>query len=271
MAAALAAFYRRVPLVHVEAGLRTGNLQAPWPEELNRRIVTLAAAVHCAPTARAAQTLAAEGVPQARIHVTGNTVVDALLWTIEAERRNRAAWQAKYAYLGDQPLVLVTGHRRENFGAGLARLCQALARLAAQFPSTHFVYPVHLNPQVHGPVHKALSGLSNVHLARPAPYPEFVWLMDRSTLILTDSGGVQEEAPSLGKPVLVMRDATERPEAIESGAAELVGTSAEAIVKRVASLLRDARRREPPRANPFGDGHAAERIAQLLAERAWTA
>ncbi|MEX2113969.1 MAG: UDP-N-acetylglucosamine 2-epimerase (non-hydrolyzing) [Pirellulales bacterium] len=272
MAAALAAFYERVPVVHVEAGLRTGNLLAPWPEELNRRIVTLAAAVHCAPTQRAADALAAEGVSPAHIHVTGNTVVDALLSTVARERQNAARWQAKYAALGDARLVLITGHRRENFGGGLAWLCQAIGQLAAQFPNVQFIYPVHLNPNVLGPVRAALSGLPNVQLAPPAPYPEFVWLMDRATLILTDSGGIQEEAPSLGKPVLVMRDSTERPEALAGGLVELVGTRVELIVERASRLLSGLPQRErPPAANPYGDGHAAGRIVRLIAERAWTA
>ncbi len=273
LAAALAAFYRRVPLVHVEAGLRTGNLQAPWPEELNRRIATLAGGLHCAPTQRAAEALLAEGVAPRHIHVTGNTVIDALLWTAERERRDPTQWMSKYAYLADSRLVLITGHRRENFGPGLAHLCEAVARLAAEFGDVRFVYPVHLNPQVLEPVRRALSGLSNVHLTAPAPYPEFVWLMDRATLILTDSGGIQEEAPSLGKPVLVLRDSTERPEALASGAVELVGTDPARIVERARSLLSDplecARRRVP--LNPFGDGQAAGRIAQLIIDRAWTA
>ena len=273
MAAALAAFYAKVPVVHVEAGLRTGDLQAPWPEELNRRIATLAATVHCAPTERARQALLDEGVSPARIHVTGNTVVDSLLWTVARERQAAATWQARHAYLGEQPLVLITGHRRENFGPGLADLCAALARLAARFPDVQFVYPVHLNPQVHGPVHQALAGLTNLRLPDPAPYPEFVWLMDRATLILTDSGGIQEEAPTLGKPVLVLRETTERPEALASGAIELVGTDVERIVERVATLLEDPTERERRRSavNPYGDGHAAGRILDLIAARAWLA
>jgi UDP-N-acetylglucosamine 2-epimerase (non-hydrolysing) len=273
LAAALAAFYRRVPFVHVEAGLRTSNLQAPWPEELNRRIASLAGTLHCAPTQRAAEALLAEGVAPRHVHVTGNTVIDALLWTAERERGDPAQWISKYAYLADRRLVLITGHRRENFGPGLAHLCEAIAQLAAEFGDVQFVYPVHLNPQVLEPVRRALSGLSNVHLTAPAPYPEFVWLMDRSTLILTDSGGIQEEAPSLGKPVLVLRESTERPEALESGAVELVGTDPARIVDRARCLLGDpvecARRRVAE--NPFGDGHAAERIAQLIVDRAWTA
>jgi len=273
MAAALAAFYAKVPVVHVEAGLRTGDLQAPWPEELNRRIATLAAAVHCAPTERARQALLDEGVTPARIHVTGNTVVDALVWTVARERQAAATWQARHAYLGERPLVLITGHRRENFGPGLANLCAALARLAARFPDVQFVYPVHLNPQVQGPVHQALAGLTNLRLTDPAPYPEFVWLMDRATLILTDSGGIQEEAPTLGKPVLVLRETTERPEALASGAIELVGTDVERIVQRVATLLEDPAERQRRRSavNPYGDGHAAGRILDLIAARAWLA
>ena len=273
MAAALAAFYARVPVVHVEAGLRTGNLQAPWPEELNRRIVTLASAVHCAPTERARQALMDEGVAPERIRVTGNTVVDALEWTVARERQSTDTWQARHAYLGQQPLVLITGHRRENFGPGLANLCAALARLAARFPAVQFLYPVHLNPQVQGPVRQALNGLTNVRLADPAPYPEFVWLMDRATVILTDSGGIQEEAPTLGKPVLVLRDTTERPEALASGAIELVGTDVERIVDLVAALLDDPAECERRRAavNPYGDGHAAGRILDLIAARVWMA
>jgi UDP-N-acetylglucosamine 2-epimerase (non-hydrolysing) len=272
LAAALAAFYERVPLVHIEAGLRTGDLQAPWPEEFNRRTVTLAAAVHCAPTRVAAAALTAEGVPANRIHITGNTVVDALLWTVERERQSTSPWPARHAYLNGAPMVLVTGHRRENFGSGVAQLCEALSRLAARYPGVQFVYPVHPNPNVHGPVHRALAGRTNVHLTEPAAYPEFVWLMDRATLILTDSGGVQEEAPSLGKPVLVMRDSTERPEALASGAIELVGSSAATIESRVSSLLQSCSQRRPPAvANPFGDGQAAVRIVDLLARRAWEA
>ena len=273
MAASLAAFYQRVPFIHVEAGLRTGNLQAPWPEEFNRRVASLTAALHCAPTERGAQALISEGIPQSRVHITGNTVIDALAWTVERERRNSKTWRAKYAALSEKPLVLITGHRRENFGIGLANLCQALSLLAAHFPEVEFIYPVHLNPQVQEPVRAALSGRENIHLVPPAPYPEFVWLMDRSTLILTDSGGVQEEAPSLGKPVLVMRDSTERPEALESGAVELIGTNTSVIVERVTLLLESPQERERRRVavNPFGDGRAAERIVELIASRAWIA
>lgn len=273
MAAALAAFYRRIPFVHVEAGLRTGNLQAPWPEELNRRIAGLAAALHCAPTGRAADNLLREGVAPETVQVTGNTVIDALLWTVERERGRDRPWREKYAPLGDRRMVLITGHRRENFGGGMEQICAAVARLAAKFPAVEFLYPVHLNPCVREPVGRLLAGLPNVRLREPAPYPEFVWLMDRSTLILTDSGGVQEEAPSLRKPVLVMRETTERPEAVEAGAVELVGTDARRIVDRASMLLDDPaayRARQIDR-SPYGDGRAAERIVALMLEQGWQA
>ncbi len=266
MAAALAAFYRRVPLVHVEAGLRTGNLQAPWPEEMNRRVADMVTALYCAPTRRAAEALLAEGAPARAVHVTGNTVIDALLVTIQRERAAPGRWREKYAMLGDRPTVLITGHRRESFGQGFEDICRAIAALADRYPACQFVYPVHLNPNVQGPVRRALGGRENVHLVAPAAYPEFVWLMDRSTLVLTDSGGVQEEAPTLRKPVLVMRDTTERPEAVEAGAARLVGTSVEAIVGGVSRLLDDPREYAACQidCNPYGDGRAAERIVDLM-------
>lgn len=273
MTAAIAAFYRRVPFVHVEAGLRTGNLQSPWPEEFNRRVADLVTHLHCAPTERAAAALRDEGVPESSIHVTGNTVIDALLATRRRERARSAAWQKKHAALADHRMVLVTGHRRESFGHGFEQICRAIGTCAERFPEVQFVYPVHLNPNVRGPVHATLGGRENIRLIEPVDYPEFVWLMDRSTLLLTDSGGVQEEAPSLGKPVLVMRETTERPEAVEAGAAQLVGTDAEAIVAGVARLLTDERayRGCQIAENPYGDGHAAERIVELMLRRAWEA
>jgi UDP-N-acetylglucosamine 2-epimerase (non-hydrolysing) len=271
MCASLAAFYRRLPFVHVEAGLRTGDIWSPFPEEMNRRVATLATALHCAPTERSRQNLLREGVADSTIHVTGNTVIDALLWSVEQERGRSAGWADKHAMLGDRRVVLITGHRRENFGGGFENICRAIAELAAKFPDIAFVYPVHLNPNVQEPVRRILSCLDNVHLLPPAPYPEFVWLMDRSTLILTDSGGVQEEAPSLKKPILVMRDTTERPEALDAGAVELVGTDTSRIVAAVSRLLTDpaeyARRQISQ--NPYGDGHAAERIVELIVKRAW--
>ena len=267
MAASLAAFYRRVPFVHVEAGLRTGNLQSPWPEELNRRIASLAAALHCAPTQQAAENLRQEGVPAHAIHVTGNTVIDALLWTVARQHERGSPWRAKYAELGDRRMVLITGHRRENFGDGMEQICAAIRILARRFPDVAFLYPVHLNPNVREPVGRLLSGEANVRLCEPAPYPEFVWLMDRSTLILTDSGGVQEEAPSLRKPVLVMRETTERPEAVEAGGVELVGTDVFRIVDRASRLLVDkaAYSLHQIDRSPYGDGRAAQRIVEPYA------
>ena len=271
MAASLAAFYRRVPFVHVEAGLRTGDLLAPWPEELNRRVADMVTALCCAPTGRAADTLLAEGVPPERVHVTGNTVVDALLATVERERAAAGKWQEKYAMLADAPVVLITGHRRESFGEPLERICRAIAVLAQRFPDCRFVYPVHLNPNVREPVRATLGDQGNIHLLDPVPYPEFVWLMDRCRLILTDSGGVQEEAPSLGKPVLVMRQTSERQEAVEAGAARLVGTSVDRIVDGVTTLLTDPSQYAACQIdrNPFGDGRAAQRIVDLMLEQGW--
>ncbi len=266
MAASLAAFYRRTRFVHVEAGLRTGDLDAPWPEELNRRIADLVASLYCAPTQRAADALLAEGVPPERVHVTGNTVIDALLDTLRRERAGADRWEREYAMLAGAPMVLITGHRRESFGPPLERICAAIRSLAEQFPDYQFVYPVHLNPNVQGPVRRALATPQNVHLVDPPPYPGFVWLMDRSVLILTDSGGVQEEAPSLKKPVLVLRQTTERTEAIEAGAARLVGTSVETIVETATLLLTDPAEYAACQIdhNPYGDGRAAERIVELM-------
>lgn len=268
LAAALAAFYRHVPLVHVEAGLRTGDMQAPWPEEMNRRVATLTAALHCAPTERAAEALRGEGISQERIHVTGNTVVDALQWTLKRERTPGSAWPQTYAWLGERRMVLITGHRRENFGAGLRQICTALTTLSEQFGEVDLIYPVHLNPQVVAPVRDLLGNRANLHLLSPVTYPEFVWLMDRACLILTDSGGVQEEATSLGKPVLVMRDKTERTEAVAVGVAELVGADAARIVERATAHLNGVvPSKTTSTTNPFGDGHAAERIVDLLIDR----
>ena len=271
MASSLTAFYRRIPFVHVEAGLRTGDLMSPWPEELNRRITSLTTNLHCAPTRRSANNLLAEGVPADAVHVTGNTVIDALLWTRNREQENQEQWSTKHGFLGQRRMVLITGHRRENFGKGFQNICAAIAELARRFPDEAFVYPVHLNPRVQEPVNAVLGSCENVYLLEPAPYPEFVWLMDRSTLILSDSGGVQEEAPSLRKPVLVMRDTTERPEAVDAGAVELVGTDIDCIVDRVQTLLTDAKeyqRRQIER-NPYGDGKAAEKIVKLMLRQGW--
>lgn len=271
MVSSMTAFYHRLPFVHVEAGLRTGDMQSPWPEEFNRRVAGLVADVHCAPTKRAADNLLREGVPRRQVHVTGNTVIDALLWTIDRERANGQRWADRYTELNRPRMVLITGHRRENFGEGFAQICDAIKRLAETFADVDFVYPVHLNPNVQQPVRAALGSLDNVHLVPPASYPEFVWLMDRSYLILTDSGGVQEEAPSLRKPVLVMRDTTERPEAVDAGGVELVGASCSNIVRSVSRLLRNSSEyaKRQIDVNPYGDGDAASRIMDLVVRRAW--
>jgi UDP-N-acetylglucosamine 2-epimerase (non-hydrolysing) len=234
-------------------------------------VTGLVADLHCAPTQRSADNLLREGVDPATVHVTGNTVIDSLLWAVERERANDAPWSEKYKALGDRRMVLITGHRRENFGQGFQDICKAIRRLSDQFPDVEFVYPVHLNPNVQRPVFEILGDRPNIHLVEPAPYPEFVWLMDRSSILLTDSGGVQEEGPSLKKPILVMRETTERPEAMESGAVELVGTSVDKIVERLSTLLNDpvlyARRQID--VNPYGDGHAAERIVELMLKQEW--
>ena len=276
LATALAAFYARVPVGHVEAGLRTGDMQAPWPEEMNRTLAAPLSTLHFAPTERSRANLAREGIPPGAIHVTGNTVIDSLLRVvakIEADPALRDTLAAGFDFLDPaRRLVLVTGHRRENFGRGFERICKAIATLAGR-PDVQVVYPVHLNPNVQEPVSRILGGLANVHLIEPQDYLPFVYLMSRAHVILTDSGGIQEEAPSLGKPVLVMRETTERPEAVEAGTVRLVGTSAEAIAGEAAKLLDDpARYAEMARAhNPYGDGQAAARIAESVARWATVA
>ncbi|MFB4392142.1 MULTISPECIES: non-hydrolyzing UDP-N-acetylglucosamine 2-epimerase [unclassified Pseudomonas] len=267
--AGLAAFHRHIPIGHVEAGLRTGNLQQPWPEEANRRLTGVLADLHFAPTTKCRDNLLREGVPLEHIEVTGNTVIDALLWM--RKHLDDAHWQpaadSPLAALTDgQRMVLITGHRRENFGAGFERICLALAELALRYPDVQFVYPVHLNPQVQKAVYSVLSGRDNIHLVAPQDYPHFVWLMNRAHIILTDSGGVQEEAPALGKPVLVLRKVTERPSALEGGTVKLVGTLTERIVRETSQLLDDpeAYARMARVHTPFGDGHASEHIAQRL-------
>lgn len=273
-AAAMAAFFRRIPVGHVEAGLRTGNIASPWPEEANRRLTAVVAARHYAPTHRARQALLDEGHPPASVLVTGNTVIDSLQHMVGAVSEAgplRDALRARYAWLDPEArLVLVTGHRRESFGDGFRQICDALAAVAAE-PGVQIVYPVHLNPNVRGPVFERLAGLPNVALIEPVDYPDFVYLMRRAALILTDSGGVQEEAPFLRKPVLVMRDESERLEAIEAGVARLVGTDASAIHAEVVRLLRDpgAHAAMATGASPFGDGYASARIvADLRAQAA---
>ncbi len=270
LATALAAYYARVPAGHVEAGLRTGNLQAPWPEEANRRLTAPLASLHFAPTELARSNLLVEGIDPASIHVTGNTVIDALLEVvdrIDGDAGLRGQLATRFPFLDPgKRLVLVTGHRRENFGSGFEQICLALRSLGAR-DDVQVVYPVHLNPNVQKPVKRILGDMPNVHLIEPQDYLPFVYLMTRAHLILTDSGGIQEEAPSLGKPVLVMRDTTERPEALEAGSAALVGTDSTVIVREVARLLDDpgAYAAMSLVRNPYGDGRAAERIAQIIA------
>jgi UDP-N-acetylglucosamine 2-epimerase (non-hydrolysing) len=267
-AAALAAYYRRVAVGHVEAGLRTWNKYSPFPEELNRVMTSRIADWHFAPTEGARQNLLAEGVATERIFVTGNTVIDALQIAVARIRGRRPEVPGLPAGLMDdgRPLVLITGHRRENFGEGFDSICRAIATLADRFPQTAFVYPVHLNPNVREPVFRSLGGKENVFLIEPLAYLPFVALLDRCTLALTDSGGVQEEAPSLGKPVLVMRDTTERPEAVAAGVARLVGADAGRIVAEVSTLLTDpaACAAMAGKVNPYGDGRASGRIVSVL-------
>jgi UDP-N-acetylglucosamine 2-epimerase (non-hydrolysing) len=275
LAGAMAAFYLRVPVAHIEAGLRTFDRTAPFPEEANRTMISAITDLHFPPTSTSRDNLLRENVPESRIVVTGNTVIDALFW-MHARVRDRRDWgdtfgSARDAITSDKPLLLVTGHRRENFGEGFKSICRALATLAARHPDWNLVYPVHLNPNVQRPVREILGKLANVHLISPLDYPAFVYLMSRAKLIVTDSGGVQEEAPSLGKPVLVMRDTTERPEALEAGTAILVGTDEGRIVAHVEALMTDSTLydRMARAHNPYGDGHASERIATAL--KAFTA
>jgi UDP-N-acetylglucosamine 2-epimerase len=270
LATALAAFYAKVPVGHVEAGLRTGDLQAPWPEEANRRLTAPLSSLHFAPTTRSRDNLLAEGLPASQVHVTGNTVIDALLSVVarfESDAGLAGELASRFPFLDpSRRLVLVTGHRRENFGGGFEQMCLAIRDLAAR-GDTQVVYPVHLNPNVQEPVNRILGGVGGVHLIEPLDYLPFVYLMSRAHLILTDSGGIQEEAPSLGKPVLVMRDTTERPEAVDAGTVRLVGTDRARIVAEATRLLDDAAAHAAmARAhNPYGDGRAAARIAAIIA------
>lgn len=268
MAAALAAFYEKIPVGHVEAGLRTGNIYAPWPEEMNRSMVGRIAALHFAPTDRAKNSLLREGVTDSHILVTGNTVIDALQQVVEKLKTPALAegFKQQFGFLDpNKKLILVTGHRRENFGDGFERICQALKTLSER-PDVQIVYPVHLNPSVQEPVKRILGNASQVHLIEPQDYLPFVYLMSQAHIIITDSGGVQEEAPSLGKPVLVMRDTTERPEAVEAGTVKLVGTDLQKIVAETLHLLDNpAAYQSMARAlNPYGDGLASSRIVAAI-------
>ncbi len=273
LAVSLASYYQQIPVGHVEAGLRTGNLYSPWPEEGNRKLTGALARFHFAPTDTSRKNLLREGVADNTIHVTGNTVIDALLEVVDKLQRDdklQKTFGSQFSYLDTYSrLVLVTGHRRESFGGGFERICTALARIAEEFPDVGILYPVHLNPNVREPVNRLLTDIPNVHLIEPLEYLPFVYLMHRSALILTDSGGIQEEAPSLGKPVLVMRDTTERPEAVEAGTVRLVGTDADNIVRHVSELLKNKQAYDSMAYahNPYGDGKACARIVDALLDR----
>lgn len=276
LCAALASFYRKIPIGHVEAGLRTDDIRTPFPEEANRRLVSPLASLHFAPTETARRALLAERIPDDNIFVTGNTVIDALLFESRRQENeevrtglHRNLYEAIGSDWRERPIILVTGHRRENFGTGFESICAALAELSTRRPDALIVYPVHLNPQVQEIVHVRLGGRANIRLIPPQPYAQFVALAKACKLILTDSGGVQEEAPSLGKPVLVMRESTERPEGVEAGAVKLVGPHADRIVAETLRLLTDQSAYDAMArvANPYGDGHAAERIVAAI--RQW--
>ena len=268
-ATSLAGFYEKINIGHVEAGLRTGNIYSPWPEEMNRRLTSSLSTLHFSPTQWAKQNLINANIPEDKIHVTGNTVIDALLQMSEKIKRDATlndSLKEKFSFLDLQKkLILVTSHRRENFGEGFENICQALKKLS-QRTNLQIIYPVHLNPNVTEPVNRILGAIDNIYLIEPLDYLSFIYLMNISTLILTDSGGVQEEAPSLGKPVLVMRDTTERPEGVEAGTVKLVGTLTDVIVEETILLLEDDTRYEKIARthNPYGDGKAAEKIARVL-------
>jgi UDP-N-acetylglucosamine 2-epimerase (non-hydrolysing) len=272
LATSLAAYYAQIAIGHVEAGLRTGNLYSPWPEEANRKLTGALARYHFAPTATSEQNLLKENISPSHITVTGNTVIDALLSVSERlinDASLRQTQEQTFHFLDpERRLVLVTGHRRESFGGGFERICKALSELAQQFPDVDILYPVHLNPNVKGPVETHLSNISNIHLIEPQQYLPFVYLMNKAHIILTDSGGIQEEAPSLGKPVLVMRDTTERPEAVKAGTVKLVGTDVQKIISEVSELLNNTKAYEAMSFahNPYGDGRACLRIADELAK-----
>jgi UDP-N-acetylglucosamine 2-epimerase (non-hydrolysing) len=268
LSASLAAYYQQIPVGHVEAGLRTGNIYSPWPEEINRKVTGSIARLHFAPTEKAASNLKSEAVPADRISITGNTVIDALLEVVERlenDPQQSAAFDVEFGIDPTKRLILVTGHRRESFGGGFERICSALATIAKR-EDVQIIYPVHLNPNVRGPVEISLGEHERVKLFAPQDYLPFVHLMRRADIILTDSGGVQEEAPSLGKPVLVMRDTTERPEAVDAGTVKLVGTDADLIVRETSKLLDDQAAYDAmSRAhNPYGDGVASKRIRDAL-------
>ncbi|EGR0130313.1 UDP-N-acetylglucosamine 2-epimerase (non-hydrolyzing) [Vibrio vulnificus] len=269
-AASLAAYYEQIAVGHVEAGLRTGNIYSPWPEEANRKLTGALTKYHFAPTETSQQNLLQENYSEENIFVTGNTVIDALLMVkekIEQDADLKATLAAQFPYLDEnKKLILVTGHRRESFGGGFERICEALAQTAKQHPEVQILYPMHLNPNVREPVNRILGSVENVLLIEPQQYLPFIYLMDRANIILTDSGGIQEEAPSLGKPVLVMRDTTERPEAVAAGTVKLVGTDVEKIVSNLNTLITDSEAYQAMSFahNPYGDGKACQRILDSL-------
>jgi UDP-N-acetylglucosamine 2-epimerase (non-hydrolysing) len=280
LATAIAAFYERIPVGHVEAGLRTQRMDSPWHEEMNRRLTDPISRWCFAPTETAKANLLLENIPASRVHVTGNTVIDALLWIREKARAKETALarslrcgvpaalaQSLFGPNPEQEMILVTGHRRESFGPGFESICEALGRIVGRFPGVSVVYPVHLNPEVRQTVHRRLGGNARIALIEPLGYEDFVAFMGQSKVILSDSGGVQEEAPSLGKPVLVMRETTERPEGIQAGTSRLVGTNPDVILDEVGILLENPAEyvRRSALANPYGDGRAAERIARIIA------
>jgi UDP-N-acetylglucosamine 2-epimerase (non-hydrolysing) len=271
-AASLAAYYEQIKVGHIEAGLRTGNIYSPWPEEANRKLTSTITNYHFAPTEGSKKNLLKEGVLHNDITVTGNTVIDALFWVREKLQEDISLTNdlsSLFNYLDDsKDLILVTGHRRESFGGGFERICEALRQIATMHPEAQILYPVHLNPNVQEPVNRLLNGLHNIFLIEPQQYLQFCYLMDRASIILTDSGGIQEEAPSLGKPVLVMRETTERPEAIEAGTVRLVGTEVELIVSEISLLLSDNKEYQKMSGayNPYGDGLACSRILEFLVE-----
>lgn len=270
LSATLAAYYQQIKVGHVEAGLRTGNIYSPWPEEGNRKLTGAITDLHFSPTEISKQNLLKENISPEKIIVTGNTVIDALhnvINKLESNIELKLSLEAKFNFLdGNKRLVLITGHRRESFGGGFERICEAIAQMAKAFPDVEFVYPMHLNPNVREPVNRLLAGLNNVFLIEPLDYLPFVYLMNRTYVLLTDSGGIQEEAPSLGKPVLVMRDTTERPEAVDAGTVKLVGTSVERIVSELSELLsnEEAYKIMSVAHNPYGDGNACARILDAL-------
>ncbi|MGI3039875.1 non-hydrolyzing UDP-N-acetylglucosamine 2-epimerase [Vibrio diabolicus] len=270
--ASLAAYYEQIEVGHVEAGLRTGNIYSPWPEEANRRLTGVLTKYHFAPTETSRDNLLRENFCPEDIYVTGNTVIDALLMVrekIETNKKLKSQLEEQFSFLDEsKKLILVTGHRRESFGGGFERICEALAQTATSNPNVQILYPMHLNPNVREPVNRILGDIDNVLLIEPQQYLPFIYLMDRANIILTDSGGIQEEAPSLGKPVLVMRDTTERPEAVEAGTVKLVGTNTDKIITALEVLLKDeATYKEMSYAhNPYGDGKACQRILNTLAK-----